>query len=322
MITEPRWRSGRSPSTPARWARTYPTSSHNATPFAHFLPPALPRRPHGAKTPARAGLSRPRARPPRAAARASRACSRAAATRLAAARPCAGGSPRHVASPAAARKDSLQHAAATPPPCAAGAIPRRLAALALRCSRWRSCGAGGLRLVLARRRHRRRPGHRRAGVGAAVRRARPCARRGALRDGALAAGQRADRARPNPTCACSALLQTPGSPAARLQPRRRAVARAARRASSSARSAPPSSLLGAARRRACSRLERRSAFPFGAGGAQGAIVLDTSDAARRASFLDAQAKHAGAHATQLPRASPTRSTRGGRRLRHRRTASP
>jgi hypothetical protein len=39
-----------------------------------------------------------------------------------------------------------------------------------------------------------------------------------------------------------------------------------------------------------------SAFPFAAGGAQGAIVLDTSDVARARSFLEAQAKRAGAHA--------------------------
>jgi Protein of unknown function (DUF3352) len=39
-----------------------------------------------------------------------------------------------------------------------------------------------------------------------------------------------------------------------------------------------------------------SAFPFAAHGAQGAIVLDTSDVAKARSFLDAQAKRAGAHA--------------------------
>ncbi len=37
------------------------------------------------------------------------------------------------------------------------------------------------------------------------------------------------------------------------------------------------------------------AFAFGAGGAQGAIVLDTSDTAKARSFLDSQAKKAGAH---------------------------
>jgi uncharacterized protein DUF3352 len=37
-------------------------------------------------------------------------------------------------------------------------------------------------------------------------------------------------------------------------------------------------------------------FPFGAGGAQGAIVLDTSDVAKARSFLDSQAAHAGARA--------------------------
>jgi len=39
-----------------------------------------------------------------------------------------------------------------------------------------------------------------------------------------------------------------------------------------------------------------SAFPFGAGGAEGALVMDTSNAPKAQSFLDAQAAHAGAHA--------------------------
>jgi hypothetical protein len=40
-----------------------------------------------------------------------------------------------------------------------------------------------------------------------------------------------------------------------------------------------------------------AAFPFASARAQGAIVLDTSNAAKALSFLDAQAKHAGAHAS-------------------------
>jgi len=52
------------------------------------------------------------------------------------------------------------------------------------------------------------------------------------------------------------------------------------------------------------------AFPFTASGAQGAIVLDTSDAAKASSFLDAQAAHAGAHATSY-RGVSYRSTAGG-----------
>jgi hypothetical protein len=40
-----------------------------------------------------------------------------------------------------------------------------------------------------------------------------------------------------------------------------------------------------------------SAFAFGSGGAQGAIVLDTSNSAKARSFLDTQAAKAGAHAT-------------------------
>jgi Protein of unknown function (DUF3352) len=40
-----------------------------------------------------------------------------------------------------------------------------------------------------------------------------------------------------------------------------------------------------------------ASFPFGSSGAQGAIVLDTSDAAKAKSFLDKEAGHAGAHST-------------------------
>jgi len=39
-----------------------------------------------------------------------------------------------------------------------------------------------------------------------------------------------------------------------------------------------------------------SAWPFGASGAQGAIVLDTSDSSKAASFISTEAQHAGAHA--------------------------
>jgi hypothetical protein len=39
-----------------------------------------------------------------------------------------------------------------------------------------------------------------------------------------------------------------------------------------------------------------SAWPFGAAGSQGAIVLDTSDASKAASFVKTEAQHAGAHA--------------------------
>ena len=40
------------------------------------------------------------------------------------------------------------------------------------------------------------------------------------------------------------------------------------------------------------------AFPFGTGGAQGAIVLDTSNVAKARSFIEPQARHAGAHDTR------------------------
>jgi hypothetical protein len=51
-------------------------------------------------------------------------------------------------------------------------------------------------------------------------------------------------------------------------------------------------------------------FPFGAGAAQGAIVLDTSDAAKARSFLERQARRAGAHA-QSYRGVAYQATAGG-----------
>jgi hypothetical protein len=53
-----------------------------------------------------------------------------------------------------------------------------------------------------------------------------------------------------------------------------------------------------------------SAWPFGASGAQGAIVLDTSDGTKAASFISTEAQHAGAHAASY-RGVSYRATSGG-----------
>ncbi len=53
-----------------------------------------------------------------------------------------------------------------------------------------------------------------------------------------------------------------------------------------------------------------SKFPFGTSGVQGAIVLDTSDSEKAGSFLDSQAKHAGAHASSY-RGISYQATSGG-----------
>lgn len=53
-----------------------------------------------------------------------------------------------------------------------------------------------------------------------------------------------------------------------------------------------------------------TAFPFSAAGAQGALVLDTSDVSKARSFLDGQAAHAGAHATSYRGVSYQVSTQG------------
>ena len=42
--------------------------------------------------------------------------------------------------------------------------------------------------------------------------------------------------------------------------------------------------------------QQPSAYPFGKGGAQGAIVMDTTDSSKAHAFLNTQAQHAGAHA--------------------------
>ncbi len=53
-----------------------------------------------------------------------------------------------------------------------------------------------------------------------------------------------------------------------------------------------------------------SAWPFGASGAQGAIVLDTSDSSKAASFISTEAQHAGAHSASYRGISYQASTGG------------
>ncbi len=115
---------------------------------------------------------------------------------------------------------------------------------------------------------------------------------GAEKDAALASG-RALTHRSNPYLPLVAILQTPGSPA--LDYKRDVSPWLGQRAGiflASLRSAGPllsllqGGLLGGA---------SSAAFPFGPGGAQGAIVMDTSDAGRARTFLNGQARRAGAH---------------------------
>ena len=130
-------------------------------------------------------------------------------------------------------------------------------------------------------------------------------RRALQKTSALAAGARS-RHQADPYLRLVAALQTPGSPHAELQPRRRALARA------------PRGRLPhlAARRRArcprcsstaCSAAPHRARSPSATGGAQGAIVLDTSDAAKARSFLDTPGRPARAHTRPATTASPTSS---------------
>jgi hypothetical protein len=117
---------------------------------------------------------------------------------------------------------------------------------------------------------------------------------GAEKSGALAAGKSLTH-QANPYLRLVQVLQTPGSPALDfgrdIAPWLGPHAGVFLSALSSANALLPlleQGLLGSA--------PAAAAFPFGAQGAQGAVVLDTTDAAKARSFLDAQAAHAGARA--------------------------
>jgi hypothetical protein len=122
---------------------------------------------------------------------------------------------------------------------------------------------------------------------------------GAQKTEALAAG-RALTHQANPYLRLVSLLQTPGSPAlsfARdiapwLGPRAGIFlspgAAAGQQGSELPLSLLQQGLLGGS--------SATGGFPFAGSGAQGAIVLDTSDASKARSFLSSQARHAGAHA--------------------------
>ena len=122
---------------------------------------------------------------------------------------------------------------------------------------------------------------------------------GALMSAALADGRVLTR-QANPYQHLLALLQTPGSPAldykrdvaSWLGPRA-GVFFTALGASSAAR---VSQLLTLLEQTLLGGSPPASAFPFGAGGAQGAVVLDTSNLAAASAFLASQAKLASAHA--------------------------
>jgi Protein of unknown function (DUF3352) len=117
---------------------------------------------------------------------------------------------------------------------------------------------------------------------------------GAQKTAALEAGKALSH-RADPYARLLAALQTPGSPpldfakdvAPWLGPRA-GIYLASLDASSALTSELEQGLLGSS--------GANAAFPF-ASGAQGALVLDTSDSAKASSFLDEQAKHAGAHGT-------------------------
>lgn len=117
---------------------------------------------------------------------------------------------------------------------------------------------------------------------------------GALAKDALTVGRTLSH-QPDPYLRLLAALQTPGS--ATLEYKRDVAPWLGVHAGIFLTSLRSSSALPALLERGLLGTGSGSAFPFGAGGAEGAIVMDTSDAPKAEAFLDAQAARAGAHAT-------------------------
>jgi Protein of unknown function (DUF3352) len=118
---------------------------------------------------------------------------------------------------------------------------------------------------------------------------------GAEKSGALAAGSALTH-RANPYQRLVSALQTPGSP--RLRYAQDVAPWLGAHAGIFLTSLGSSGSLGGLLQQGVlgSGSATQSLFPFATGGAQGALVLDTSDASKARSFLDGQAKRAGAHA--------------------------
>jgi Protein of unknown function (DUF3352) len=117
---------------------------------------------------------------------------------------------------------------------------------------------------------------------------------GVLAKSALAAG-RALTHEQNPYLRLLALLETPGSP--KLGFARDVAPWLGPRAGVFLSSPSSAGVLPSLLEQGLLGRSSSSAFPFSAGGVQGAIVLDTSDSAKAKAFLESQAAHAGAHAT-------------------------
>ncbi|HEY4897766.1 MAG TPA: DUF3352 domain-containing protein [Solirubrobacteraceae bacterium] len=117
---------------------------------------------------------------------------------------------------------------------------------------------------------------------------------GALKDDALSAGH-ALTGQADPYLRLLAALQTPGSPA--LDFSRDVAPWLGPHAGVFLTSLHSAGGLGALLEQGLlGRSGGSTAFPFSSSGAQGALVLDTTDATRAQKFLDGQAAHAGAHA--------------------------
>ena len=135
---------------------------------------------------------------------------------------------------------------------------------------------------------------------------------GAQEAAALAAGRTLTH-QSNPYLRLLALLQTPGSPA--LSFKRDVAPWLGPRAAVFLSSGRPAGargdeLLSLLQQGLLGSSPANGAYPFGAGGAVGAVVMDTSDAAKAGSFITAQARRAGARAAAY-RGVAYESTAGG-----------
>src|SRR5436190_3886315 len=264
---EPRWRSGRNPSTPARLARPYPTLTHFATLIEHFLPPHLtarflppttPTRRHAKSGPLRAPVA---ARPPA---------------------NCAAATASAVTIAAMAAVSVLR-----PRRAAAGLLAAVVVSRLAGCggSKGPELGADPAQLV---------PGSAPLYLGAIVR------PNGALEKRAREAG-RALTGAPHPYAGLLGVIRTPGSPA--LDFERDLAPWLGGQAGvflspPGARGRPNAS--GGDYERLLSLLRAGvlggggATFPFAGARAQGAIVLDSTDSDSAHAFVALQARRAGA----------------------------
>ena len=295
---------------PGSLVRTYPTSSHNATLLAHFLPPRLTRPLTALQNAHRRGVagaddgSRGRARVVQAACRSTQRASAPCSSPLACANAAADTydlTRSRLASAGRARSDH------TPLPSARSSSPPPRAVALTVCAvvvgdRRRDRDRRRLgRRRRSRHRDQRRSGQRRSGLRRRCTSARTSARKAAKQAAALAAGQALTH-QADPYTRLLSVLQTPGSPAPDfgrdVEPWLGRAGRDLPELAELLGAGPDADPAGPAR----SVRRRRGSFPFGSEGAPRARSCSTRRDVGQGALVPASRRGARRRAChQLPR---------------------